>query len=152
MELIVETVKEYLQKELNDVIKEISTKDVPLKPVLAKDYVVGYLDFDKFTVSPTIFLVPSEQEHGQLTNSSVDVNGKVKIYVIVRGADPDVLYKQSVRYCAAVKKCIYNDPSLGSDEIGISYVETTDYFPGVTGYENCKGTYIEIVVQYEEEI
>lgn len=160
MEAICNVLKSFMVTELPPYLAVLADTETPL-PVFQADnpasvppekgnVFCGAIDIEKNVQKQSVFIVPDSQDISESTMNATENNTKISVYIFVRREPPDVLFRQAMRYAAAVKKAVLNNFTL-SGEVEQAAVTKIDYFDNVENADNkIRAVCIEMTITTEE--
>lgn len=150
MEDICEALKTALVTYLNDYLDDITTQDIPLPHLDDSGVVVGYMDLDAVNKAQCVFILPDVQTVEETAIAQQTLATVADVYLFVRKKSDAVLYKQAMRYAAAIKKMFIDDYSIHGS-VGMCSVNEVEYFPDVEGHPQCKAVRVSVTIYTELE-
>lgn len=112
MEKVCNVLKSFILDNLPQYLEEMQDEETPLPEFTDATVKVGSINVEQNKQSQLCFVVPDSQSIEELTVSSEQVTTRVDIFVFVRNAPEDCLFRQAMRYGAAIKRAIENDYSI----------------------------------------
>ena len=113
MEQICETLRAFLISALPDYLEQLADSSTPLPSLTENNVKVGSVNIEQQKFNQCAFILPDNQTVAELTMDTEQITTRVDVFVFVRNAQSDVLFRQALRYGMAVKKAIQNDYSCG---------------------------------------
>lgn len=144
MEQICDDLKAVLLAELPALLDLATTLDVPLPHFTDLTITVGHVDLQKHNGAQELFIIPDRQSLSESTLASYEASTPVELLLVVRRADPEVLYRQSLRYASAIKKLFHGNPSYATR------VSEIEYYEEVEGIKDVKAISLTLDITTEE--
>lgn len=144
MEAICDDLKTLLISNLPPFLTAAATTKIPLPAFTEKNITIGHVDLQKNNGAQELFIIPDRQSLSEVSLSSFEAFTPVEVLIVVRRADPDVLYRQCLRYAAAIKKMCN-----GAPENGVRVPEI-EFFEEVEGLKDVKAVSLTLEVITEE--
>lgn len=130
MEHICNVLKDFLVNDLGSYLSQLADSDTPLPSFTDKSVIVGTVDIESYKYGQTAFIIPDFQSVADLSLDSEEERTTVEIYMFVRNAKADVLFRQAMRYALAVKKAVKDNWSIDGNFTQAS-VTAIDYYDDV---------------------
>lgn len=116
---------------------------IPL-PVLT-DVVVGVTDLAGYASWPLGVIIPVRDQYEALSMGADELTAEVDLWVIAANYADATLYRQVLRYGAALRNLIEDDPSLG-DAVGDCRVQELEYFPRLAGVDGARAVRLRVTL------
>ncbi|TAH55201.1 MAG: hypothetical protein EWM51_03715 [Treponema sp.] len=126
MEQICDDLKSVLLAELPVLLESAATAEIPLPSFSDLTITVGYVDLQKHNGAQELFIIPDRQSLSESTLASFEASTPVELLIVVRRADPEVLYRQCLRYASAMKKLFNGNPEYATRVVEIEYYEEVE--------------------------
>lgn len=130
MEAICNTVKNFIITETAQYLQELAEPGVTLPALTAQNVHLGYLDAESNQKDVECFIVPDSQSLAELSLDENETRTNLNVYVIVRKASKEILFKRAMRYGAAIKKAVQNNYSMGNNFLQ-SVITNVEYYDNV---------------------
>ena len=130
MEEICNKVKDFIITATAPYLQELADETVSLPALSETNTHLGYLDAESNQREIECFIVPDSQTVSELSMEENETRTNMNIYVFVRKAEKDVLFKRAMRYGAAIKKAVQNDYSMGNNFLQ-SLITNVEYYDNV---------------------
>ena len=130
MEHICNIVKDFIITETAEYLSEMEEQGLTLPAFTSDNVHLGYLDAESNQRSIECFIVPDSQTLSELSMEENETRTNMNIYVFVRKAEKDVLFKRAMRYGAAIKKAVQNNYSMGGNFLQ-SIITNVEYYDNV---------------------
>jgi len=148
LETIIDGLKTYLVANLPGYLEDISTVEIDLGTVVAKQIVLFDMDPDKYKNPLTIYIIPDQETFEATSIDGYSSDSSLSIYVVWRGDTRENLYRKTLRTAAALIEALRADPTLGG-YAGDVRLDGMDYYQAVEGNEDLKSAELRFSLLYE---
>lgn len=152
MEDIYEALKEFITGKMPEYLAKKSTEKVPCPPIQEGAVVFGTVDVSRIQQKCVVSVMPDFQEDGEGELASWKPDSSLTVTFILSGAPYDVLVRRMVRYPAAFREAVLDDPTLSGKVEDVKVGKRTFHPDCGTSDMQMTACEVELEITTDEEI
>ena len=152
MEKVFGAIKNFITERLPDYLEQVSDPSTPCPPPKERDIVFGSVDASRIQSRCVVVVSPDSQEEADEELGSWNERSNVTVTFILSGSPYDVLVRQMVRYPAAFRSAILDDPSLCGFAEDVAIGTRTFHLDCGTADRQMTACEVELAITTDEEI
>lgn len=152
MEDIYKALSGFLTGTLPEYLEAVSTPDTPCPPIQDGAVVFGTVDVSRMQQKCVVSVMPDGQEDGEGELASWKTESRLTVTFILSGASYDVLVRRMVRYPAAFRSAILDDPTLCGKVEDVRIGKRTFHPDCGTADRQMTACEVELEITTDEEI